>query len=555
MTKTAETNRAVWRVTFFSLFAVICLAQCYTIVRNFFSYPYVIDMYESFPESLGSYAPAVTVCNNNRMSLKKLVKRNELVARSMDARYPNWFKSARKHLYNADEFTQFRDYIGTMFNQIGYDPQDEMANTSMNDLFAMKPEASKFLHRFGCIHSRSETLNCNLMSRIESLQDRCCVTLMHKGALYYDNLWKVDAFNVSTMGDDDDKGANYLSARDIAKFRLDFEPEDYADLKRQIGARVIIHDNRFVSASTEVDYFVTRGYRYEFTIEREHVKLIDKPYLGCRDYESDNLHRYARGIDAHIPMNGQTCHQNCMISNIVRRSKCWPSTMPYFRNDSLDPQRDLKSCPWLTIMSPSNIYGWIARAMAKRNKQRRRSRNRQQQASSSSTMSSASNVLISQADGIGATVHKMNRSADEEMRAYARIRRFCWSQCERACQATQYSVTVTKSVWPSDVKIMFDNKTGHMRELRHCCAMILIKFLQYSHNVQEYKPKYIAVDTVGNVGGLLAVWLGFSIVSVYKATQKLLDLISDKRHEQKVQRAMSNGNAAQHATSVASTTS
>lgn len=55
----------VTKLVCFIAFAVICSGQCYEIMKHYFDYPTVIDMYDVSP-NLITILPGITFCNNNR---------------------------------------------------------------------------------------------------------------------------------------------------------------------------------------------------------------------------------------------------------------------------------------------------------------------------------------------------------------------------------------------------------------------------------------------------------------------------------------------------------
>lgn len=389
----------------------------------------------------------------------------------------------------------------------------------MNESFAFKPDS--LLKWVGCARTWTYTIECDHLTRIESIQDRKCSTILHKGAMLYDQVHRPFLFNSSNIistGQYD-----YFDAKEVIKVLVDFNPEDYADLKRQIGSRLIFHADEYVGASVDRDFFISRGYKYDFHIGREDNILDNSRRSICYDY-TKNLDFYRDELNPRLPLHGETCFQNCVAKNIIYRSNCWPTTMPYFRNDSLDPNLNLSSCSTFREPQYQSIYKEIIRV---ENIKRLKS-----QGLNVSEFSEAKN---------------RSKSLKEGMRIYTKIRRFCWSQCAISCTVTEYKITVTRSAWPSDVEISL-NKTGKEKLLKHCCALITVKYSHFHHDVQQYMPKYNLIDTIGNLGGLLAVWLGISFVSVYHALQKLVDLcqrrasscstkVHDVRYQQPVSRS------------------
>lgn len=490
-------TRTALKIFFFSLFAIICFTQVYMIMRSFLENPQVIDMYDLSPD-LVKILPGVTICNNNRLSLKKLVVRNQTIRQAMKEKFPAYVE--KQAPVTSKEFTIFRDGVAKIFDRLKYSPQDEMDEATMNDLFALKPDSKPYLTWLGCARTYSNSIDCEHLSQIDSVQDRRCVTILHKGAMNYDRNNKPELFNSSRVSSE---RHSYFNAKEVVKMIVNFEPEDYADLKRQIGSRIIFHGNNYVASSSDPDFFVARGYKYDFNIDREDLIIQE---TACTNYEKNNIETFQQRIDPRRPLYGDTCFQNCVVRNIIHRSNCWPTTMPYYRNDSYDPELNLKSCGWFREPPYFSIYRELLRV----EKLKEDMKNNNFTSETPPTTTESGSIL-------GSSISK------EEMRAYMKVRKHCWSQCASSCTLTKYSVTVTRTVWPSDVGLLFD-ESGRNQVLRHCCALISIKYSHFHYNVHEFTPKYNIVDTLGNVGGLLAVWLNLSIISVYHAIQKLISL-------------------------------
>lgn len=429
------------------------------------------------------------------------MNRNRQVGRAMEERFPGWTREQRPQL-GKKEFNAFRDGVAKIFEQLNYSPSDELNNNTMNDLFLLKPDSKTFVAWLDCTRTWTDSIECGQLSQIDSIQDRRCTTIFHAGAMFHDLVNKPHLFNSTRMSTG---SFRYFDAKEVTKIVLNFEPEDYADLKRQIGARIVFHASKHVASTFQRDFFVTRGYRYDFSIDREDLMVLDRPYLGCWDYEENNLHKFKTEINPRVPLYSETCYQNCIIRSIKHMSDCWPPTMPYFRNDSLDPDLSLKPCLWFREPQYISIYNQMLRT------ERLKKEKKNQKLGAKETNA----PIIS------------NYNSTKDMKTYTKVRRFCWSKCSLPCKLTQYSVTVTRSTWPSDVEVIFD-KTTMQRKLRHCCALITIKYLYYHHKVHEFIPKYNIVDTAGNLGGLLAVWLGLSMVSVYHAIQKLVEFCNQR---------------------------
>lgn len=433
------------------------------------------------------------------MSLRKLASRNEAVGSRIEQTFPGWFNK-NEHQIGIDKFNAFRDGISSIYQEVNYQPQDELSNSSMRQLFLMKPV--HFIPWLGCSRSASISVDCHNLTQVESLNDRHCTTIFYAGALTYDYANRRHLFNYT-----DFNYTSYFDSKEVVKLVLDFDPENYADLKRQIGARIIFHDGNHIASSQELDFFVTRGYKYDFNIEREDTIFNGKPYWNCYDYESAFLRSFETKIDPRVPLDMEGCFQNCVVHNMVKREKCWPNTMPFYLNDSMQVNEDIKSC---------TSFGETDRLAAFK-----------ETTKIESFIQSLNNPNMSMPNITWASRVR----ARSQQRFYMKVQRHCWSKCSLPCRKPSYSVVVARSPWPADSQVVHKSQEQY---LRHCCALITVKFSHFHYNIQEYMPKYNLMDTLGNIGGLLAVWLGLSIVSVYQALQKCFEFCRQRQSNSRV---------------------
>lgn len=440
-----------------------------------------------------------------------------------DERFPGWLQKNGqiKPLASKTKFNNFRDELARIFEQHNYLHHKQTKNITVNEWFDYRPENEPFIEWLGCARTWRDSIDCGNLTRIDSIHSRRCTTILHRGAMTYDALRRPHLFNTTK---DSNCSLNYFDAKEVIKMVLNFEPEDYGDLKRQIGARISFHDSNMVSSLNDLDYFVTRGYRYDFSINRRDIKFTNGPHDKCLKYDQIYLDKFKYHIEPRNPLGANTCFQNCVARNTIHHSSCWPPPIPYFRNDSLDPGLKLKQCDWYKMSQHSSLFYELMRI------DEARARKQGLSLSGDANYSTIkANDYEEMPDGLlnktGSAYEKLlaRRRVRDAMRRYRKTLRFCWSKCPWPCKLTTYTVTMTKSAWPTDVKIIFD-KTGKERRKRHCCALIAIRFTHFHYSIHEFKPKYDISNTVNDLGGLLAFWLGLSIVSIYHAINKLVTL-------------------------------
>lgn len=480
----------ITRIVAFSIFSALCSYQCYLIIYNYLKDPRIIDIHEVSPNIARTF-PGVTLCNNNRVSLRKVFDLRPEIKNAIMKEYPNLFED-RYNFVNPKNFEKFRDFVSETYKRFNYSANEELSRTLMNERYNLMPPINSFIKTVTCAVSTDGQLRCNKVNKIESIQDRVCVTLAHQGALtYYNTHHRISPHKICK----NTKGIDHFNSREVIRILIDFQPEDYGDLKRQIGARLTLNANSYVASAADKDFYIERGYKYEFNLDRQDTILFE----NCYEYEDINIEPFKDFINPRLPLHSETCVQNCISENVVLHSKCWPPTMPYYRNDSLDQFKNIKQCEWFREAQYFVIYR---------------------------------DLLLNDSKGSKKN-EKVAQLFRRDMRIYANITRYCRSRCKLSCKLTQFSITKSRSLLPSKIVQALD-RTGNERITNYCCAMISIKYTKFYYSVFEFVPKYNIADTVGNLGGLLAVWLGISIVSIYHALMKLIEIFNRRRSQRRI---------------------
>lgn len=428
------------------------------------------------------------------------MSRNKKLKNEFQSTYGN--KWENKTYFSQQDLDRFRDDLDVIFRRQGYNADNEVLGASLSNQFMIKPNPGKFIKWLGCARSWMDTVECDRFKQIHSIQDRLCTTFFYEGAIQYDLFNRPDHFNSSRVSASNRH--SYFDTKQVVKFILDFNPSDYADLKRQIGSRIIFHSRQQVATQADTDYYVTRGYQYDFYISRSDTKRLSYPYnTHCRDYFAANIKQYQTDLDTspRVELNRQSCLQNCIVRSAIEKCKCWPTLMPYYEDDELDPNRNLEVCRWA---STSTFY------------------NNNANKSKSTEATTVSGLHGGQT--VNLTTHKYYD-------CYKVYHRRCEQLCPAECSTTQYLVLSERMKWPSDAELLFEDESAKL--LRSCCALVTIKFIDFQHTVHQYVPKFNLVDLIGNVGGLLALWLGISIVSVYYTIEKLMKVLKERRRRKK----------------------
>lgn len=509
-----SSNLILVRFIFFILIGSICFYQSFDIIHTYFQYPTLTKVREYRPTLIESL-PGITLCNNNRVSLRSMMQSNQVLRRVILAKHPHLFQhnyddyenvTHRSHLKTLAKFDSFRDDLYKIYQRLNISTQAIIDRTNLNQRFTILPQTKHFIKRLMCPAYDNRKLDCNQLTQIESIQDRFCISLMHAGTMHY------DAHNRPHVYDSQIYPKEYMDRREVLRMHVDFEPEDYGDLKRQIGARITFHGNQYIASASDKDFYIQPGYRYEFKIVRQDSTEASKT-SECADYEAKNLDSYRNQTNPRIPLSSRTCIQNCIIQNILALLKCWPPTISYFRNDTFDPNLDIRFCKWYREPQYFKMHRdmRLARLIAKQK------------------IEGNSLQLEEQ-------IREMKFLFRLDMGIYVETERFCASECVKSCTGTNLRVSLSRMANPEKLQLMVD-KSGQGAIINRCCSIISIKYPNLQYQIYESEMRYTAADTIGNLGGILAFWLGFSMLSIYRAIRKLSEIVHerlDKEHNHRI---------------------
>lgn len=516
-------SKRFFRLIAFSLFAIICFGQCYIILTNYFDYPRAVQTNEIGFNSILDALPGFTICNNNRLSFKKLLAMDK----SATFKQYKYLLERQARVSNENDLFEFRKELRNIYTTLNFDTQDYINNLSMNDLIESAPISDEFISKVQCMPAWvNSSLSCDLISRIQTIQDRHCTTLFSLNSIIHDTqstlnfknqseeMMAFSKFETTNNTNKDDSSLNMFGPifnyRDTLRFLINFEPSDYADLKRQIGARIHIHDSALIPSQMNVAFFVTRG--FEYTIDLRRLDTILFNHLNCHDYlHEDNFKSILEYKDdkpkrLRVVISRTTCEQNCIASRVASKMNCWPPFVPYIKNDIYDPFANKTKCKWYINFETTLILNSI-------------------KYSSKIRANPTQNFTIPE------PLNETYRILYNEVR---KIKLFCMHECKIPCKIIKYDHILHKVKWPSDIKLHFsknDDKStkDNYIKLRHCCAIINVRFPRFTFELQQYSFKYNLVDTIGNIGGLLAVWLGVSILSLARAVERLLEFATKSK--------------------------
>ena len=122
----------------------------------------------------------------------------------------------------------------------------------------------------------------------------------------------------------------------------------------------------------------------------------------------------------------------------------------------------------------------------------------------------------------------------------------------------KYTVVTQSFLWPSNERM--EHSAKYNKEYRKCCSIVSLRFWSAEQTTLKYEPKYQVlirtllhfiviksqlitnvfwakfVEFISYFGGLLSIWLGFSLVKIYDVFEVIVKKIfkrcrSDQRME------------------------
>ncbi|XP_054152493.1 uncharacterized protein LOC128951269 [Oppia nitens] len=183
----------------------------------------------------------------------------------------------------------------------------------------------------------------------------------------------------------------------------------------------------------------------------------------------------------------ENCIIGCMAQNTMDKCQCWPPELPFMRGTVADSQENsMNWCDWETdfpdLSKPADIT-WFQYCF---------------------------------------TVHEQQ----------------CKSKCNSDCSIDRYRIIKEVRQWPATERIEHSIKGDYLYEMRQCCAIVSIRYWSAEETINKYQPKFEIAEFTSNIGGLLSMWVGFSLLGFYDVLEavtvylyKRLNDENDKKDE------------------------
>ncbi|KAJ6219496.1 hypothetical protein RDWZM_005308 [Blomia tropicalis] len=272
-----------------------------------------------------------------------------------------------------------------------------------------------------------------------------------------------------------------FAPNEIVRFQANFHTDEYTTLNEPVSGRFIIHDNRELAVIGEKSYRIEPGKYYIFYITKLTDELLPLPYpTDCRYYSFDksideNNTDYDQFDSMFIksPTSKSNCIIGCIAKKTVQTCKCWPPELPYLYIglEINNTKANLSWCNWRErppidsgIEKPTHLT-WFQYCF---------------------------------------NVHESE----------------CNKWCKSDCSINRFQISKEEIEWPSRERIERSEDGEELRGLRQCCALISIRYWTAEQKINKYKPRFELAEFTSYVGGLLSMWLGFSLFGFYGLSEQ-----------------------------------
>lgn len=492
-------------------FIFILVAVCYTayqimiVTKYYLSYPSRVSVEQEELNVLKHSLPGVTICNKNLISTEEAFNRQSKDLEKIKPVYSllDQFMSNLSSLglttkpqpdlspeMMKKKIEIYEVYMSTYYEKLS-------VSTQLNH----GPALDKFLVHLECNRkgwpewdSKTRIIGetkflCEDSKWIHTAQGKGnCITLFHGAAPQEpgshkrrkESRYVVDISPIS-------KELNSFVPLELAKFVIDFGPENYTDLRKEPGGEIIFHDNRSIPLEASLSYTIKPGKYYLFHVKKSSTHSLPPPFkTNCTDYYGKYWMDYQKS-NANIstinemPLSRTHCLEHCMLINVIEHLKCWPKEIPFVSGYQLTPllkrlheNLEEKNVVWCHRKYPNNKKKLI-----------------------------------------------------EVFQNFSREEKKCFRQCGPDCLRDYYQTFFQEVDWPSDESIMVEKDPivrDKLTKLKSCCALISLRYSTSSVHINEIQPSMPLVNYLSEVGGIMSMYTGAALISLYS----IIEFVSDR---------------------------
>ncbi|KAI1299779.1 hypothetical protein HDE_03707 [Halotydeus destructor] len=453
---------------FFSLIG--CAYETISILDLYFSFPYNVMV--SIQSDTDVSLPGITFCSDIGVRLSSLQEMEGFNEKMKQLKENNCSEEQQQIL---DEYSlKFRreKSVETLLRKsIRY---SKFFNTSYTKCACDEQTGGKFCSTYG-----------GYVATFQKAGDKC-FTLFHatnksqvdkcRANIGYSTTPELMS-NETSVGDAEPSEIR-LQPKEIIRFQINFESNDTVNLDEPSYATMLIHENFMIPATQR--YRVIRlkpGYYYEIYIQAQRTVLLESPFDSkCRSYLKG--HKVTEKKPHPIfdtPSSRRDCMVDCLGNHTIMTCGCWPPELPYATTVGTGHEGNLTLCVW---------------------------------DENSPTESSA--------------------PPPDFKYCFARFTPQCTVKCNNDCIQYRYTSEMRHQPWPSDEVIKVAGNDSRWTSLRKCCATISVRYATGEITVYQSMKKYETIEFISYVGGLISLWLGFSVIGMYDYFNFFYHLTADR---------------------------
>ena len=502
-------ERLIDTIWYFFCFSY-CSNQCWHLWADFFEYPSYFSTQTGIQKEYS--VPGVTVCSSigvTRLTIEKFARTTSSNDSNQDNSVDSTILSDESDEESSSNYWYNKYITNTPMDQVLADSLQydqlivpEWMSCSADTYFGEACNNSKA----SCIHSFQAKYSCFTLFHYSVLSEAQVATLSMPIGI---------------------KGSPYLiGAYEVASDPL-FQPIRYGEMMRFVintssslsvfdntsaTARIsVIENNRIRTSRTNA--FIVRSNEFAIIyLQLKLFNLLPPPYESmCYDYEKNHGGKRKHPL-FEVPRSRRDCAKACIAKLLIDNCKCWPPEIPFVSVDEL-PETDR-----LKYNVP--LCDWV-----------RRSREDSSSTSNRSTVSRRPANTSHLDSDIETEMTKKARSAFKK--CYRDIEKKCAPLCPKNCQFKEYDENVQIFSWPYQKAINYSIFSNYLKNFTSCCSLISIRYSTPMFSKYFMESKFELVEIVTYMGGLVSLWLGFTVISAYSflddMTSKICRKSRDKR--------------------------
>ncbi|KAI1303569.1 hypothetical protein HDE_02112 [Halotydeus destructor] len=464
-------GRLAFRAAILMVCLAACCGQCVSILSMYYAYPTTVFVYMETMDNLET--PGVTICNNNRLALSKLMAFNDTFANQW-----NLIADMRRRGQN-NSGLDLR--LQTLIDET---TRDMMTSLSVKSFLSIGHYHEDFIldDDFRCAsdNANATVTPCRTFANVITTAQNSgnCFTMFHHAYKKLSNMASIksgySAAPVAVRGT-----THVFRPNEMLRMKLNFTRDEYTTLDYPVSGSVVIHDTNMAPTIRFKSIQLLPGHFYELFITKTTSDLLPAPYLtDCMNY----VHKYRGHYDMFssdeesddmvykYPLSKEDCIIGCMGLNTVRRCKCYPPELPFVLAKRSEDK--IRWCDW----------------------------------DSTDDLESAPRDNLTKFD--------FCFSSHEE---------FCNQYCKLDCRVDRYQIIKESREWPSAELIAHSHGKERMLEDKACCAIVSVRFWSTEHTIYKYKAKFEPIELMSYLSGLVSMWLGFSALAFFNVLEQIFE--------------------------------